>query len=144
MSAMRYEIPGWECRDLLAAEGVGRLCVSDGGYPLAFPVNYRVVRSDIAEQIVFRTSPSSALARCTGPASFELDDIDDDQRNAWSIIIRGELRRVVGEHELPDSHPLVAEGRYQWMVLEVRAMSGRRFKSAAPVDGFSVEWQSVG
>ena len=144
MGATRCELPDWESRELLGKEGVGRLCVIDGGYPLAFPVNYRVARSAIAERIVFRTSSSGAMARAAGPASLEVDEIDHDRRNAWSVIVRGDLRRIVGDHELPDPHPLVVEGRYQWMVLDVSAISGRRFTSAAAADSFSVDWQAVG
>lgn len=144
MSATLYDIPQWECQTLIGAEGVGRVCVIDGGTPLAFPVNYRVVRTPVAERIVFRASPTSALSRCVGRASMQVDDIDHDRRNAWSIIVRGELRRVIGEHELPDPHPLVAEGRYQWMVLDPSATSGRRFRSEPATDGFTVEWQPVG
>jgi hypothetical protein len=141
MNVNRSDIPDWECRELIASEGVGRLCVIDGAYPLAFPVNYRAARRGSVDTFVFRTSPTTALARCVGPSSLEIDRIDDAGRNAWSIIVRGELRRIIGDHELPDPHPLITEGRYQWMVLDVAGISGRRFRSAPAADGFTVEWQ---
>jgi len=143
MSASPYEIPVWECRELLGGHDVGRLCVVDGDYPLAFPINYRLMPGVSWERIVFRASSSSAIGRSVGPASLEIDEIDGEGRNAWSIIVRGDLHRVHGRHDLPDPHPLVAEGRHQYMVLDVVAISGRRFRSAPSMDGFAVEWQTV-
>ncbi len=141
MSTTRCELPSWESYELLGSETVGRLCVIEREYPLAFPLNFRIVRKLDETRIVMRTAAHTAVARYEGPASLEVDRIDDADRTAWSVIVRGTLRRVIGQHELPDPHPLVTEGRHQWMVLEVTAISGRRFTSKPATDGFSVEWQ---
>jgi len=140
MGATKYEVPTWETLDLLCSETVGRLCVIEHGYPLAFPINYRVVRTD-QTKIVFRTIAHAAVARYQGLASLEVDRIDEASHSAWSVIARGTLRRVVGQHELPDTYPLVTEGRHQWVVLDVTAISGRRFTTKPASDGFAVEWQ---
>jgi nitroimidazol reductase NimA-like FMN-containing flavoprotein (pyridoxamine 5'-phosphate oxidase superfamily) len=139
MSATPLDIPQWEVLDLLQGETIGRLCVVDQGYPLAFPINYRIVGGGDDLKMVFRTAPHAALARHRGSASLEVDRIDD--RQAWSVIVRGQLRPVIGQHELPDTFPLVSEGRHRWMILQVGAMSGRRFRSTPTATTFAVEWQ---
>jgi hypothetical protein len=131
----------WESRTWLESETVGRLCVVDSEYPLAFPINYRTIRDGEAYRIVFRTIRHSAMGRYTGPASLEVDQIDSSRRNAWSVIVRGELRDAVDHDDLPDSHPLVTEDRNRWKVLDVVAISGRRFESTSAEDRFSVDWQ---
>ncbi|MGD9998227.1 MAG: pyridoxamine 5'-phosphate oxidase family protein [Ilumatobacteraceae bacterium] len=146
MGATPYELPEWESWQLVEREPIGRLCVIDHGYPLAFPVNYRVVHDGGRHRIVFRTNPRSALARYEGPSSIEVDHIDPDGSagaSAWSVIVRGSLRRVAGPHEFPDTFPLV-EGKFQWIVLEVSAISGRRFTAQPAPDLFVVEWQPQG
>lgn len=141
MGATRFELPVWESLELLGRETVGRLCVIEYGYPLAFPINYKTMRKGDETRIVFRTSPRAAIARYVGPASLEVDRIDKERQTAWSVMVRGTLSRVVGQHELPDTSPLVTEDRQQWVVLDVTAISGRRFTSKSAADGFSVEWQ---
>jgi nitroimidazol reductase NimA-like FMN-containing flavoprotein (pyridoxamine 5'-phosphate oxidase superfamily) len=140
VTATRFELADWQCIDLLEGETVGRACIIDDGFPLPFPVNYRLVRSGSAVQIVFRAAPSAALARYEGPASFEVDWIDATRSQAWSVIARGTVRRVTNGHELPDPRPLVDE-RTQWMRLDVSTISGRRFSSRPSHDSFSVAWQ---
>lgn len=141
MNGRRCDLPDWESFELLGGETVGRLCVIDSGYPLAFPLNYRLVRTVDDTKIVFRTIPHAAVARYEGPASLEVDRID--AATAWSIIVRGELRRVVGPHQLPDTNPLLTEGRHQWMVLTVTSISGRRFTRRPDDSGFAVDWQPL-
>ena len=80
MGAIRYHIPRSECIERLAAESVGRLCFIDHGYPLAFPVNYRLVDPRRADRIVFRTSSTALLARYEGPSSLEVDQISPHSR----------------------------------------------------------------
>lgn len=144
MGATQFEAPQWESVAWLESETVGRLCVIDFGYPLAFPINYRLQHHRDAYRVVFRTVPHSVVGRYNGPASFEVDRIDDSRRNAWSVIVRGELRGAVDETDLPDTSPLLTEGRFRWKVLDVNSISGRRFNSTASADGFSVDWQPAG
>jgi len=140
MSASKFEVPEWESVELLESETVGRMCIVVSDYPIAFPISYRLVRDDTKVRIVFRAAPHAALAQYDGPASMEVDRVDPDHLNSWSVIVRGTLHKVFGNHELPDTFPLL-EGRYQWMVLEVSAVSGRRFVSAPAFDGRGVDWR---
>jgi nitroimidazol reductase NimA-like FMN-containing flavoprotein (pyridoxamine 5'-phosphate oxidase superfamily) len=143
MGATQFEAPQWECIEWLNNETVGRLCVLDFGYPLAFPINYRVVRDGEAYRIVFRAVTHSAVGRYVGPACLEIDQIDTSRRNAWSVIVRGDLRDADRQSDLLDTYPLLTEGRNRWKVLDVIAISGRRFISTTPADAFSVDWQPV-
>ena len=143
MSAQRSELTTWESIDLLRERTVGRLCIIDHGYPLAIPINYRIVGSNNDIHVVVRTAPETMLGRYEGPGSLEVDDIDLEHGRAWSVIVRGEVRRVIGTHNLPDPKPLVTEGREQWVTLHMSAVSGRRFSVRQAPDGFSVEWQLV-
>jgi len=137
---VRSEMPDWECQRLLAEVSIGRLCVIDHGYPLAFPVNFQQVATGGRHLLVVRVSPGAALARCEGLASLEADHIDEATRVAWSVIARGNWHRVAGVHELPDPGPWIADDRGQWMVLEVTAISGRRFRGESTPGGFEVDW----
>lgn len=140
----RFDIPDWECFELVATRTFGRLCVIDHGYPLAFPVNFRLIGSGHDRQVVIRTAPHTLLAAHTGLVSFEVDDVDEVQRQAWSVIIRGSLRKEAGPHQLPDPDPWVTEGRHQWLVVDAQAVSGRRFVGQPSDDGFSVDWELDG
>ena len=143
MGATQFEAPQWESVAWLESETVGRLCVIDFGYPLAFPINYRLLHNGGEYQVLFRSVPHSVIGRYEGPASLEVDRIDGSRLNAWSVIVRGELRGAIGRADLPDTSPLLTEGRTRWKMLNVSSISGRRFTSVTSPDGFSVDWQSA-
>ncbi len=140
MSAERFELPGWESVSLLRSQHIGRVCVLDHGFPLALPVNFLVIGPDDACQVVIRTGPQTLIGRYEGPASLEVDQVDESAREAWSVIVRGTLRHVTGAHGLPDPGPWLA-GRHHWMVLTGSSVTGRRFVGNQGTDGFSVDWQ---
>ncbi len=140
MSAHRSELPEWECLSLVRQEVVGRVCLIDHGYPLAFPVKYRLIGNDKDSHIVIRTSPTALIGRYDGPASFEVDHVDLEARTAWSVILRGRLTAVTGGHGLPDPQPLLTDNRHRWMLLEATAVTGRRFVGTTADDGYSVDW----
>jgi hypothetical protein len=119
-----------EALDLLRARDVGRLCVVDGGYPIAVPVNSRLHHDGANPIAVIQTAENTMIARATGNASLEVDDIDLPAGAAWSVIARGALRRAYGDHGLPGTNPVVAADRDQWLTLEIVALSGRRFHVA--------------
>jgi hypothetical protein len=141
MGATPFAIPERESIELLHQETVGRLCIIECGYPLAFPVNYRVMGTGNSFRIVVRTTPRAAIARYEGPASFEVDRTDPDRLNAWSVIVRGQLKRGVGLEELPNTYPLVTDGRFHWIVLDITAISGRRFSNTDACAQLHVDWE---
>jgi nitroimidazol reductase NimA-like FMN-containing flavoprotein (pyridoxamine 5'-phosphate oxidase superfamily) len=143
MGVQRVELPDWESFELLRETPVGRLCIVDHECPVAIPVNYIVAGENGSFRIVVRTSPGTMLGRYDGPASLEVDRISIEDGYAWSVFVRGTLRRVFGAHELPDPRPVVDDGRSQWLVLEPSSMSGRSFVIKRSDDGFFVEWQQA-
>jgi hypothetical protein len=141
MGALRIELTSWESTELLRTRTIGRICVIEHGYPLAIPINYQVVGSQDDVRIVLRTAPDTILGRYQGLASLEVDDVALDDGTAWSVIVRGEIRRVIGGHDLPDPDPLLSEGRQQWLTLMQSSISGRRFHVTKAADGSSADWQ---
>ena len=136
----RAELPTWQCYDLVRTGSVGRLCFLDGDTPVAFPVSFKLHRTGDGSFIVVRTGPGSLMATATGPASFEVDEIDVDSRTAWSVVLRGTVRRSHEPSQLPTPDPWIADGRHVWLLLEVSSVSGRRFVARDAGDGFAVEW----
>ncbi len=119
------------CRQLLAAVGVGRLAVCDGDAPLIVVLNHACDSDDV----VFRTSQRSALARLTAndrqPAAvFEVDSAFPPGRSGWSVIAHGWLRRELD----PDRAERVRARLAPWAVgerdlvlrLKVAEVTGRR------------------
>ena len=140
-TAQHADMPTWECYDLVGASSVGRLCFLDGDTPIALPVSFKLHRADDASYIVVRTGPTSLMAKYVGPASFEVDDIDVGSRTAWSVVLRGTVRASHANDQLPKPDPWIVDGRHAWLLLEISALSGRRFVARDAADGFSVEWQ---
>ena len=78
-----------QCEDHLAAGGIGRIVLSTGPGPVAFPVNF--VFTDGA--VVFRTSDAVADT-ITGVVAFEVDHIDETMSAGWSVLVRGHARLI--------------------------------------------------
>lgn len=140
----RAEIPTWECLDLINTGSVGRLCFMDGETPIAYPVSFKLHRADNTSYIIIRTALRSLMGRYSGPASFEIDEIDVPGRTAWSVLVRGVLRHNHEPGELPAPDPWIDDGRHLWLMLEIGSISGRRFVARRTHDGFSVEWDLDG
>ena len=141
MTAQPVVLPHWECLELLRAHTIGRLCVVDAGVPLAFPVNYAIVGDNEHPRFMMRTSPTTIIGAYEGPASIEIDHIDLDAGDAWSVIVRGTIRHLIGQAGALDPQPLVSSNRTMWSLLEPNVISGRRFVIGLADDGYSVEWQ---
>jgi hypothetical protein len=78
-----------QCEDHLAAGGIGRIVLSSGTGPGAFPVNF--IFADGV--IVFRTSDAMA-GTITGVVAFEVDHIDETMSGGWSVLVRGHARLI--------------------------------------------------
>ena len=139
MAVERSAIPHWECSALLHEQRIGRLCIVDSGYPIAVPVNFRFVSEGVDAKIVVRVGNDTMLGRYEGLASLECDHLDLVQGQAWSIIARGSLRRVIGSHNLIDPEPLL-DNRHRWLTLQIAVLSGRRFEFAPTIDGHLLDW----
>jgi len=83
----------------LRQEDVGRVAVLVDGHPEIFPVNYVV---DDAGDIFFRTDPGTKLdgvARAQTIA-FEIDGIDEERQQGWSVLAVGEARWVADAEQV--------------------------------------------
>ena len=88
-----------QCREHLAAGGIGRIVLSTGSGPVAFPVNF--VFTDGA--VVLRTS-DAMTAKVSGVVAFEVDHIDEAMSGGWSVLVRGHARLI----EDPDERAVAA------------------------------------
>ncbi len=85
-----------DCVRLLSQGAVGRLAVAAAGDVLLLPVNY-LWRDDA---ILMRTGPDTEVARCAhgARAAFEIDSIDRERWEGWSVVVRG-AAEVLGDEQ---------------------------------------------
>jgi nitroimidazol reductase NimA-like FMN-containing flavoprotein (pyridoxamine 5'-phosphate oxidase superfamily) len=104
-----------ECRKLIAAGGIGRLCFS-GQYDLTvLPVNY--LMHDGA--ILFRTAPEgttdedlrTGIALAEYRVAFEVDDFDAETREGWSVLVQGPAHHLDSDQERAEA---AASGLETW------------------------------
>jgi uncharacterized protein len=121
-----------ECFTLLGEGRVGRLVYQDEFGPVAVPVNYGIA----ARSVVIRVEGGAKLAAMQQPrVAFEVDDIDQDQRSGWSVIVRGAGREIALEQVPELLHRMDGDPPQPWAVgihntwLEIPAemVTGRRF-----------------
>ncbi len=120
-----------ECRDYLAAGGVGRFVFLDARGPVAVPVNYRMLGGDI----VFRTGAHTSLAEGAQhqPVSFEVDHLDDALSEGWSVLVSGAASLVTEPAELTELRslgvaPWAGGDREVYVRMAARDISGRRIR----------------
>jgi nitroimidazol reductase NimA-like FMN-containing flavoprotein (pyridoxamine 5'-phosphate oxidase superfamily) len=86
-----------ECRQLIAAGGIGRIAFCTTSGPAVLPVNFAVV----AGTIVIRTGEGTAVdGHADEQVAFEVDHIDEALSQGWSVLVRGRAHRVVRTAEL--------------------------------------------
>jgi nitroimidazol reductase NimA-like FMN-containing flavoprotein (pyridoxamine 5'-phosphate oxidase superfamily) len=94
-----HDLPEDECVRLLDSRRVGRLAFVDDEGPAVVPVNY------VSHQgaVLLSISPHSSIGRhIRGQVvGIEVDDIDEDTRSGWSVLVRG-LATFVDYDDLPD------------------------------------------
>ena len=103
------------------------------GRPEIFPINYVVDGGTV----VFRTGAQSTIASALDgrPVAFEVDGHTDGR--AWSVIVKGEAREVVGLYdsisaaELP-LHPQQAGHKNRLARITPVEITGRQFAVADP------------
>ena len=90
-----------ECLDLIGAGGIGRVGVTTATGPHIVPVNYAMYGEDA---IVFRTTPYSELGSQGShvEAAFEIDNIDFEKHEGWSVVATGRLEIVEDPEEVAD------------------------------------------
>jgi uncharacterized protein len=85
-----------ECRDLLVGGVAGRVAMATPVGPRIVPVSYSVH----GDAIVFRTAPYSELSTYGWDTdlAFEVDDLDYDTQQGWSVVAVGRAH-VVSDHD---------------------------------------------
>lgn len=128
MGATFMDMSPAQCRERIAAGGVGRIVWCSHGRPQIYPVNYAVVDDDI----VFRTAPYTALGtQVVGqPVEFEVDELDHEGERGWSVVVQAEATAVTDPDEmmrLRRSAPQPwAEGQRNLLIrLHPQRMTGR-------------------
>ena len=124
-----------ECYDLLRGEAVGRLAVSIRDHPDIFPINYVVDRGGV----VFRTAEGTKLAASVlgRGVAFEIDGLDADAGEAWSVIVKGHAVEIERLDDLLDAldlplFPWHASPKNRFVRIEPVDVTGRRFHVVEP------------
>lgn len=121
------------CLSLLGTRGIGRVAFTMEGdaAPTVLPVNYALLN----DTIVFRTKLAGSIMRhARGYASFQVDHLDEERREGWSVLASGRCRRVPDAGELsriPQGRlpvPWASGDRDQVLKLTPGRMAGRRIR----------------
>ena len=130
-----------ECLSFLSGTSIGRIAVVVNGYPLVFPVNYKLVeRAAGGPVIVVRTREGSTIDTSGDAVGFQIDGIDTGADAGWSVLVRGALHHVPREEltdllPFADPHPW-AGGRDSWLVIAPVTITGRRIVAGDAGWGF--------
>ncbi|MEV6246753.1 pyridoxamine 5'-phosphate oxidase family protein [Streptomyces sp. NPDC051742] len=132
--ARMEEIGEAECWELLDGHGVGRVALEGSDGLIVIPVNYEVVRGEIA----FMTAADSSLARAGAAGAevaFEEDRLDEAFSQGWSVLLVGPVRMVSEEDavlrritDAGHSKPWAGAGRDTIVALSPRRVTGRRIR----------------
>jgi nitroimidazol reductase NimA-like FMN-containing flavoprotein (pyridoxamine 5'-phosphate oxidase superfamily) len=118
-------LSGQQCRDHLAAGGIGRIVLSTSAGPVAYPVNFVFAEG----VVIFRTSDAMTDS-ISGIVAFEVDHIDEAMSEGWSVLVRGHARRIEDPEErqalaLLDLDPWAGGARLNLIGIEPFEVTGR-------------------
>jgi nitroimidazol reductase NimA-like FMN-containing flavoprotein (pyridoxamine 5'-phosphate oxidase superfamily) len=118
-----------ECFDLLQPGGIGRVGFASADGIMILPVNFAVT----GKTIIFRTAPDTLLALYgDGQVSFEVDHLDHELREGWSVLVHGHAHKVTDEsavkhlEERTRLEPWAAGARDVYVRITPTRISGRR------------------
>jgi nitroimidazol reductase NimA-like FMN-containing flavoprotein (pyridoxamine 5'-phosphate oxidase superfamily) len=125
------ELTDDECRLLLSLAEVGRIGFVADGLPVVLPVNYRLLSDDLGLWIVLRTRTGNSIDGAPERVAFEIDGIDHNREQGWSVLVRGALHHFDhNEVELFskrfDPKPWPHEDRTSWLAIKPQSVTGRR------------------
>ncbi len=135
---MSFPVPigATECRDLLACGVVGRVAMATPVGPRIVPVSYSLY----GDAIVFRTAPYSELSTYGWDTdlAFEVDDLDYDTQQGWSVVAVGRAHVVSDHDEVQrirrecETQPWAAGTRNLYVALAWRQLTGVRLGDHRP------------
>jgi uncharacterized protein len=119
-----------ECLELLNGGVVGRVALSTPVGPRIVPVNYAMY----GDAIVFRTAPYSELGTYgwNTEVAFEIDQIDYEKHQGWSVVATGRAELVEDPDEVADirrtwdPRPWASGQRNLYLKIVWRNLTGRR------------------
>ncbi|WP_344108279.1 helix-turn-helix domain-containing protein [Nocardiopsis rhodophaea] len=123
------------CLDLIARGGLGRIAfvVPGDAAPTVLPVNFAVHN----DTIVFRTAPYGVIAQHThGHVAFQVDAIDPDRYEGWSVLVTGRTHWISDPLELREIRkvrgirPWAGGERDTYLKIVPTRISGRRIPPA--------------
>ena len=118
-----------DCIALLRLNRVGRIAVLVDEYPLVVPVNYRLVTLPGRCWLAIRTRPGSVIDRAATYVAFEIDGVDSERREGWSVVVRGTLHHVdpgVADFGLRfDPESWLRDNPQAWLVIDAFQVTGR-------------------
>lgn len=128
-----HELSEDECWVLVDQRTSEQLHVARVGWnssigPVVIPVNYVVDQ----RTVWIRTSAYSAMAEEVdeSPIAVEVDDIDQESRTGWSVMLRGRAAVLYHEDRVPkhirDLETLAGGVRPLWVRLDPDHVTGRR------------------
>jgi hypothetical protein len=124
-ASLLRELSEDECLEMIADTPVGRVAYCDFNGPVVLPVNHSLDGRDV----LFRTSPHTALARAMhhGRVAFQVDGYDAFHQSGWSVLVHGDASfddADVPPEERPEPW---AEGTRNLVVrIRPRLITGRR------------------
>ncbi|QNN51520.1 pyridoxamine 5'-phosphate oxidase family protein [Nocardioides mesophilus] len=147
MNNTPFEMTVDECLEQLHAGVIGRVAMSTPVGPRILPVNYAMY----GDAIVFRTSPYSELGTYgwNSELAFEIDHIDYERHQGWSVIAIGRSELVEDPDDVADirrtwdPRPWAAGQRNLYIKLTWRDISGRRLGTDWGTAGMSPVTRTV-
>jgi nitroimidazol reductase NimA-like FMN-containing flavoprotein (pyridoxamine 5'-phosphate oxidase superfamily) len=125
MSSEVIELSTGDCERLLASQDIGRIAVVENGYPLVFPINYKMALFGGKLVIAIRTRPDNVIDHPGRPVCFEIDGVDPSHDGGWSVLVRGMLVETSPDPDR-DPNPIDSYHRDAWRVIVPTRISGRR------------------
>lgn len=119
------------CLALIGTRDIGRVAFTMEGdaAPTVLPVNYALMN----DTIVFRTNLAGSIMRhARGYAAFQVDHLDEERREGWSVLASGRCRWIRDPGELsriPQGRlpvPWASGGRDQVLKITPGRLTGRR------------------
>lgn len=125
-----FELSHQECRELLYTGVFGRVALHTPIGTRIVPVNYSIVE----DAIVWRTAPYSELGTYAAGVEgvFEIDDLDRESHQGWSVIARGTIEVVENPEDIAeirrveDPSPWADGLRHLYMRMSTKNLTGRR------------------
>ena len=131
MTSSPRELSVEDCLERLASQSVGRVafCAADG--PQIYPVNFVMDEGTI----VFRTAAYGPLATHAhdGEVAFEVDELDRDLHQGWSVVAVGSARMLGSDETLEFAtlhrlEPWVEGSRSLHVRVTPRRLTGRQVR----------------